>query len=115
MSRQNLESGVARGLLIGELIFDQSTVTLAGALTLTKKSVPLHFIDPGGAGRTITLPAEAVSEGLVFIIHNTADAAEILTIEDDAAGAVATPTQNEMAIVYCNGVAWHGAVLTTES
>ena len=81
--------------------------TLAGNLTVDKSFPPLLVLDPGGAARTVTLPAEADSEGLVFLIVNTADAAEALTIEDDAAGSVGSIAQNEMGLAVCDGTAWH--------
>lgn len=86
------------------------TRTLAGAFTVGKSFPPMLFLDPGGSTRVVTLPAEADSVGLMFTIVNMADAAEDLTIQDDATGAVATVAQNESAIVVCNGVAWRSLV-----
>lgn len=97
-------------VLLNRIRFASQTKTLAGTLTLVELSAPMQFLDPGGAGRQINLPAEAVSDGLFFIIHNTADAAEILTIKDDGGTTIATPTQNESAILYCNGVTWGSLV-----
>ena len=114
MSVLNLTGGRSRGHVVDEDLRDVSIVTLGGNLTLTPKSPPLQFIDPNGA-RTLTLPAEADSKGLTFLIHNNAGGAEIITIKDDAAATIATPTQNEMALVYCDGVSWHGVVVATES
>lgn len=88
-----------------------NTETLAGAKVLVASDAPLQNLDPGGAGRNIDLPAVTDMAGATFIIKNTADAAEILTIRLASAGAtVATPTQNETAIVYCDGTTWHGLV-----
>lgn len=116
MTVVNLTSGVVKQLMCEHGFRLLPIVqTLGGNLTLDRESPPVHFLDPGGAGRTITLPAEADSEGLVFVIWNTADALEVLTIEDDAAGAVATPTQNEASVCICDGTAWHGFTVTTES
>lgn len=66
--------------------------------------------DPGGAARNLDLPAEATSTGLVLFIANAADAAEVITIRNDAAATICTPTQNESAIVFCDGVSWRGLV-----
>lgn len=84
--------------------------TLTGAKTLTVADAQIQSLDPGGAGRTITLPPEAGSLGHMFMIANTADAAEILTIQDDGGNTIVTPTQNESCFVWCDGTGWHGLV-----
>jgi len=84
--------------------------TLAANKTLTADDARIQVLDPGGAGRDVTLPPEAASAGLDFYIHNAADAAEVLTIKDDAAAAVCTPTENESAYLYCDGTTWRGLV-----
>jgi hypothetical protein len=87
--------------------------TLSGARTLTQAEVDESVIwsfDPGGAGRTLTLPAEATSTGTILFISNEADGIEVLTINDDAAALVCSPTQDEAAIVFCDGVSWFGLV-----
>lgn len=95
--------------------FSYTTVeTLAGNRTLTQAEVDESSIwafDPGGSARNLVLPAEATSAGYVLFIANTADGAEVITIQDDAAGTVCTPTQNECAIVWCDGVAWRGGTV----
>ena len=106
--RINLEGGHSRGHIIDELLFRSETKTLACTRTLTEKSAPLPFLDPGGSARNVVLPAEADSAGLVFIIMNTADNAEIITVQDDTPTTVVTPTQNECAIVFCDGTTWRG-------
>lgn len=69
----------------------------------------IFSFDPAAA-RNLDLPAEADCAGIVLYIHNAANAAEIITIRDDAAGTVCTPTQGESAIVFCDGVSWRGLV-----
>lgn len=88
-------------------------MTLTGALTLTRQYRKKLRIDPGGAGRTITLPAEETSNGLEFEILNTADAAELLTVENDAAATVVEIAQNEKATVVCDGSSWYHMGITT--
>lgn len=78
--------------------------TLAAALTLTTASSHFQKLDPGGAGRTVTLPA--VSDGAWFFISNAADAAENLTINNASAVLVVTLNQNEAAWVVCDASAW---------
>jgi len=65
--------------------------------------------DPDGA-RNLDLPAEAQCEGVFAFIANTADAAEVITIRNDAAATICTPTTLESAFVWCDGVAWYGMV-----
>ncbi|HEU5085665.1 MAG TPA: hypothetical protein VFU14_20155 [Acidimicrobiales bacterium] len=90
--------------------------TLSGTRTLTVAEVNeanIFSFDPGGAARNVDLPAEADCKGIVLFISNKADAAEVITIRDDAGGTVCTPTQNESAIVWCDGVTWDGGTLTS--
>jgi len=80
--------------------------TLSGAATLDYTYPNLLALDPGGAHRDVTLPAEATSTGLWYFIANKADAGENLVVKDDAAATVVTVNQNEGAVVYCDGTAW---------
>ncbi len=84
--------------------------TLAGNKTLTADDKRIQVLDPGGAGRNVTLPPEAASAGLDFYVHNSADAAEVLTIKEDGGTTICTPTQSETAYVYCDGTTWRGVV-----
>jgi len=84
--------------------------TLAGTRVLTVAEVANNGImtfNPGGAGRAITLPAIASTIGQTFVLRNSATGAEILTISDSV-GTVITPTQNESAILWNDGVRWCG-------
>ena len=94
--------------------FSYTTVeTLSGNRTLTTAETDESTIwsfDPGGAGRNLVLPAEADNAGKILFISNEADGAEVLTIQDDTPATVCTPTQNEAAIVFCDGVSWFGLV-----
>lgn len=87
--------------------------TLAGGRVITAAEVERYqamAFDPGGAGRNVDLPAEESSAGVYLFISNTADAAEILTIRNDGGSTIVTPTQNEAAMVWCDGVRWYGMV-----
>ena len=87
--------------------------TLSANRTLTQAEVDdnnIFSFDPGGSARNLVLPAEADCAGIVLFINNAADAAEIITVQDDTPATVVTPTQNESAIVWCDGVSWFGLV-----
>lgn len=90
--------------------------TLAGHRTITDAELNecnMFSFDPGGAGRNVVLPAEATSAGEFIFISNEADAAEVLTIQDDSPATICTPTQNEAAVLWCDGVQWFGGTLTS--
>lgn len=112
MSFGNFEHGSLRDVVLEQVRVNHETRTLTGNITLIKESPTIQMLDPDGA-RTVTLPAEADSDGLIFMISNEADAAEIITVEDDGTNTIVTPTQNEAAIVWCNGVTWSGLVGAT--
>ena len=81
--------------------------TLTGDVTLTPQHEDLLRLDPGGASRNVTLPANASSKkGTFFIIYNSADAAENLVVKDSAAATIVTVNQNEQAEVWHTGSAW---------
>jgi hypothetical protein len=95
----------------GEDYYTTATATLAGAKTLVCDDAYLQVLDPGGAGRDVVLPKEAASKGLSFVIRNAADAAEVLTIKaSDGSTTICTPTQDESALVFCDGTTWRGVV-----
>ncbi len=87
--------------------------TLGANRTLTQAEVDVNNIftfDPGGSARNLILPAEADNAGVALFIHNASDNTEILTIQDDSPATVCTPTENESAYVWCDGVSWRGLV-----
>lgn len=85
--------------------------TLTGTRTITvaeMERTQIFLFDPGGAARNLDLPAEEASKGAVLFISNRADAAEVITIRNDAGGTITTPTQNEASVLFCDGVSWCG-------
>lgn len=92
--------------------------TLSGARVLTAAEVTDNYIlaiDPGGAARNIDLPATSADlAGQEFVLINTADAAESITLRLTGGGAtVATIDQNEHATVICHSAtagSWVAAV-----
>ena len=80
--------------------------TLAAHRTvLTDSDAMILKLDPGGAHRDVTLPAESTvsPSGRMFWILNAADAAENLVLKDDGGATIATANQNESALVYNAG------------
>jgi hypothetical protein len=80
--------------------------TLAGALVMTISYPNFLRLDPGGAHRDVTLPAESLCDGVFYEFVNAADAAENLVIKDDGGSTIGTINQNEKATFRCNGTAW---------
>lgn len=113
MSGANLQDGSMKSVVMEEVRYANQTTTLSGNVTLTTDSPPLQFLDPGGSGRTITLPAEADSNGLKFFIVNEADAVEDLTVQDDSPATVGIIGQNEIGILLCDGVTWRSMITGT--
>jgi hypothetical protein len=94
----------------GAVINSINTETLGAAMTLLVADAEYQFIDPGGAHRDVTLPAEADATGYRYYIFNTANAAENLVVKDDGGSTILTIAQNESGIVVCNGTVWKGLV-----
>lgn len=68
---------------------------------------PILYLDPAGGAKTVLLPAEADSEGLVFLIVNTADASETITVEEDSSTtSIGTVAQNGFGLFHCDGTTW---------
>jgi hypothetical protein len=86
---------------------------IAAGKTLTAADATFQKLDPAGGAVNVDLPAEPSSNGIWFYIMNAADAAENITVRNDAAATIVTLNQNEAAIVICDGTSWvHMGVLT---
>lgn len=68
--------------------------TLAGDITLGLECAPVQYLDPGGAARNVDLPASV--KGTVIVISNMADAAETITVRNEADATVDTVPQNQI-------------------
>jgi hypothetical protein len=90
-----------------------NAATLTGNLTLTISSKPFQRLDPGGASRTVTLPAVSHTAGLFFEITNVADADERLTINNSAGALVAYALPGDTVVLVSNGSAWSVARRST--
>ena len=83
--------------------------TMTGAATWTKTTGNIQILDPGGADRAVTLPAEEDSNGLWFAVRNVADADEVISISNDGASLVVALGRGDSAVLACDGSGW-GAV-----
>ncbi len=113
MTQVNLSKGTQlEDVFVGAgFKFRINTETMGANKTLVIGDKTVHFLDPTTA-RDVVLPAEADSIGLCFIIKNTANGAETITVKDDAAATVAVVAQNEGVILICDGTTWEGFVTT---
>lgn len=83
---------------------DVNRETLSGDKTLTTSDATVQNIDPGGGARNVDLPAEEA--GLVFVIGNRADAAEDITVRDDADSTILTLNQDDVGYFISDGTGW---------
>lgn len=88
-----------------------SFTTASAAITYTLASPQVNFIDPGGASRDVTFPATR-GASVVWVVLNTADAAENLVIKDPAANTLVTVNQNEGGIIATDGTTWDAVAFT---
>jgi hypothetical protein len=85
--------------------------TLGADRTITVAEIERYQVflfDPGGSARNVDLPAEEHCKGVVIFLSNRADGAEVITVRNDAAATITTPTQNEASVLFCDGVSWCG-------
>jgi hypothetical protein len=82
--------------------------TATGTITLTAGDDMIQAIDPGGSARNVVLPDLGSTGQGKAVVDNTADAAEVLTLQDgaNANATVATPTQNQSAICVFSEGKW---------
>lgn len=91
----------------------QNTEALSGAKTLSPGDSQFQRLDPDGSARDVNLPPEGSSQGLWYYVLNTANAAENLVVKDDGGSTIVTVSQNEAAIVVCDGTSWeHMGIIT---
>lgn len=89
---------------------DFHTEKLGATKVLTVDHPPVIILDPDGATRDVTLPAEADSIGLMFFILNGGDGSQILVIKDDGGTTIITLDFPDHGWVHCDGVKWRGIV-----
>jgi len=102
-------SKVQRGLKLESLTIELA----ADNYPITANHPPVLLIDPT-TNRDVLLPAiNAQTAGLTFIIFNTGEAGEAITVKDSTDTALSPSVViqgNEGAVVTNNGVAWKGIV-----
>jgi len=94
---------------------DNNVETLTGDKTLSYTDAAIQVLDPGGSARNVDLPADSV--GQAYLVVNTADAAETITVRDSGDTAIADVAQNEACYFVNTGsgyVALLGAAATDQ-
>lgn len=89
---------------LGDAAIAAEARTLTGTLTLTANDAETQLLDPGGAARTVTLPAEAAF--LQFTIINTGNGDEPLTVNNDAGTKQALLERGGRATFVSDGTSW---------
>lgn len=96
-----------------QLRMQSTAIALTATGTITKNHPPMMMIS-ATAARSIKLPANADSEGLVFYVYNTSAATTGVLTFLTATGAATSPSivlaQNEGVTLMNNGSGWKGAV-----
>jgi hypothetical protein len=111
MAETLLYQGVAANPVNGLRVrLGHNVETLAGNHEITPQSAQFQMLDCGGSGRAVMLPAEEASQGLFFVVKNTSDAAEDLTVKNDNGDTIDTIGKNEFCVFVCDGSSWQSGV-----
>lgn len=80
-------------------------VTGTAASAQTKIESNVLYVDPNSSGtEDLTLPAEAVSTGLLLFIYNSGG--ESLVVKSDEPATICTIATTKGAVLFCDGVTW---------
>jgi len=91
------------------------TLTATATVVLTDASAVIQVIDPGGASRDVTLPAESI-DNHGFLIMNTADVlTELLVVKNDGGTEIGTVYPGGAGWFISNNADWRSAGLGTTS
>ncbi len=85
------------------------TRTLSGNVTLVDTDGALQYMDANGANRDVTLPAVSTFNH-PFVIVNTSGAAYNLVVKNAGGSTIITVGQNQIGLLWSNGVNWVGAL-----
>lgn len=103
-----------RPLGFAAIALDSATETLSGSRTWDHHADGnVGILDCGGASRTLTLEAEAVVKDGLFFFRNVSDGEELLSIVDDAAGAITAILPGGWTLLKCNGTTWDIVLAST--
>jgi hypothetical protein len=91
-----------------------NTLSMTSDLAFSDTDLPVQFLDPGGANRIVTLPAEA-NTNHKFVISNQADANEQITVQDDAAVIIDVVEWGVSKSFVSNGVSWESVEKDTKA
>lgn len=109
MSQVLIEGGTVENVFFkNRFRFKVNTETLGATKVLVPTDNIIQFLDNGAAVRTVTLPAEADSEGLMFMVANSGGGANAITVEDDGSNTILSLLENEMGLAICDGTTWIG-------
>lgn len=113
-SKTEIEDTKASNLkFMHQLRLQHATIALTATGTITKKHPPLLFLS-ATAARSVKLPANSDSEGLVFAVYNTSGVTTGVLTFLTATGAATSPSivivQNEGVVLANNGSGWKGIV-----
>src|SRR3990167_11387932 len=97
---------LSRNIIRGYNRYRTIKQTLGATFTGDADMPHVWFLDPGGADRTVLLPAE--TDGLWYKVVNTADADETLTVKEDSnTTTVGTIGRGESRYFISNGTTWY--------
>lgn len=107
MGRSNIEgANLRQNRILAQNKYESIVQTLAATFTMNDNMPHLLFLDPGGAGRTVLLPAE--TKGAWFALANTADADEDLTVKEDSnTTTIGIVSRGAVKLFFCDGTTWH--------
>ncbi len=101
----NLEDGIDNVDTVLNILSSANVETLADDKVLTDADVVNQLLDPGGAGRDVTMPAIGAGNHQ-FMIANLADAVETLTVKDAGGSAIGIIARGEAKILISDGSIW---------
>lgn len=96
-----------------QLVGGLTVSSLSGTLTLTTASDSILFLNPNGAPRLVTLPAEADSDGLTFTVVHTGTA-DYLRVQSDTPATIYDIGAGEAATFSCDGTTWRKMLLSSD-